>query len=161
MAGADPVDPYAKAFIGGLRDLGLVEGRDVLIERRSSEGRDERLGPLMREMVDLGADVIVTWGHAAVVAKQTTDRVAIVALVSDPLEGHLVESLAHPGRNITGIGSHGDELENEAKILQLLAEAAAGIRLVAVLSSSPPPAPRRCSFEPDLQPSRAPRSALM
>ena len=63
MAGAEPAHPYPRAFVHALRDLGLVEGRNVIIERRSAEGRGpERMNVLMQEVVALGVDVIVTTG---------------------------------------------------------------------------------------------------
>ena len=140
MAGADPVHAYARAFVHGLRDLGLVEGRDIVIERRSAEGRGrERLDALMQEVVGLGVDVIVTTGPGAEAAQRATDRIPIVGLVSNVLDAGLVDSLSRPGRNLTGIGENAPAIFG--KELQLLKEAAPAISRVAVIGWRPRPGP--------------------
>ena len=104
MSGPDPVDRNARAFVHGLRDLGWVEGRSVVVERRSAEGRPERLPALVREVVDLKVDVIVTYGPAmALVAGKATDSIPIVALGPNLVTLGLATSLARPGRNVTGL----------------------------------------------------------
>jgi putative ABC transport system substrate-binding protein len=140
MAGADPVHPYARAFIHALRDLGLVDGRNIVLVRRSSEGHPDRLPELMEEVVRSGVDVIVTTGPAGIrAAQRATDRIAIVAVVSNALDTGVINSLARPGKNVTGIGS--DTPEIAGKELQLLKESAPAISRVAVVASSPPAGP--------------------
>ena len=138
IVGPDPTDPYARTFVHAMRDLGLVDGRNVIIERRSAETHPDRLPGLMREMVDLGVEAIVTTGGLGVrAALGATDRIAIVGLIDDPVADGLVDSLARPGRNLTGISGpllHG-------KQLQLLKEAAPEIARIAVMSYRPLPGP--------------------
>lgn len=66
MVGPDPINAYARGFLHGLRDLGWVDGRNVIIEHRSAEGRPERVPALVRKLVDLRVDVIVTAGTPTV-----------------------------------------------------------------------------------------------
>ena len=136
MAGADPVHPYARAFVHGLRDLGLVDGRNIVLVRRSSEGRPERLAALMQEVIGEGVDVIVTTGPGVKAAAHATDRIAIVGVVSNALDTGAIASLARPGRNVTGVGE--DNPEIYGKQLQLLKEAVPAISRVAVIAYSPP-----------------------
>ena len=93
-----------EAFRQGLRDLGYVEGRNVVIEYRDAEGKHERLPALAAELVALKVDVIVAPPTpAALAAKQVTKTIPIVfAAVSDPVSSGLVTSLARPGGNVTG-----------------------------------------------------------
>jgi len=137
MVGPEPTHPYARTFVHAMRDLGFVDGRNIIIEPRSAEAHPDRLPGLMRELVDLGVDGIVTTGPGVKAALDATDRIAIVGLIDDPVEAGLVDSLARPGRNLTGITDpllHG-------KRLQLLKEAAPEITRVAVISYRPPPGP--------------------
>lgn len=121
-----------EAFRQGLRDLGYVEGRTIVIETRLAEGRAERLPDLARELVRLGVDVIVAAGPAIQVAKEATSTVPIVVANSgDPVAAGLVPSLSRPGGNITGLSTLSPELS--AKRLQLLREAIHGLSSVAVL----------------------------
>src|SRR5262245_2188073 len=116
----------------GLREVGYVEGRNLTLEVRSAEGRRERLTDLAAELVRLPVDLIVAHTTTAVVAaKRTTTTLPIVAAVmSDPIEEGIKESLAHPGRNVTG--SFVSRRELEAKRLELLKEALPGVTRVAV-----------------------------
>src|SRR5262249_10912503 len=93
------------AFIQGLRELGYVEGQNITIERRFSEGQYERLPALAAELVRLKVDVIVAAAaHNVVVAKQTTQTIPIVMTSGgDPTAIGLVASLARPGGNVTGL----------------------------------------------------------
>jgi putative tryptophan/tyrosine transport system substrate-binding protein len=140
LAGADPARPEMRAFLHALRDHGLVDGRDIVIERRSAEGRLERLDALMREVVALEVDVIVTFGPGGHAALRATDRIPIVALVDDALAVGLIKSLARPGRNLTGYGDNFGSLLG--KELQLLKEAVPGISRVAVIAHTARPGPR-------------------
>ena len=79
-----------------------MEGRNI--ERRSAEGRSERLAPLMQEVVASNVDVIVTAGTAVRAAQSATNRIPIVALLSGARGADCVSSLARPGGNLTGVG---------------------------------------------------------
>jgi len=122
-----------EAFLQGLRDLGYVEGRNVVIEYRYAEGKPERLPALAAELVALGVDVIMTVSNTtALAAKQATRTVPIVfTAVADPVAAGIVTSLARPGGNLTGLASLGSELV--AKRLELLTQAVPGVSQVAVL----------------------------
>jgi len=119
------------AFVHTLRDLGYVEGRNLVLERRSAEGRFERFGDLVAELVDLKVDVIVTSSNAAArAAKAVTTTVPIVALgLGDPVGDGLVQSLARPGGNITGLTIRAGH-EIEAKRLEFLKEMLPGVSRV-------------------------------
>jgi len=122
-----------EAFRQGLRDLGYVEGRNVVIEYRDAEGKFERLPALAAELVALKVDVIVAGGNSlARAAKQATRTLPIVfASVSDPVGSGLVTSLARPGGNVTGAAILSPELVG--KRLELLTLAVPGVSRVAVL----------------------------
>ena len=137
MAGPEPVSPVFRAFVQGLRALGYVEGQNLILERRSAEGRYERFGDIVVELVRLKADVIVTAGGdpLARAAKAVTATVPIVMATSrDPVGEGLVQSFARPGGNITGftivVGP-----EVEAKRLELLKAMLPGVSRVAYLAS--------------------------
>ncbi len=121
--------PFAKA----LRELSWVEGKNLAIEDRWAEGRTERFPALAAELVGLKVDVIVTFSWtAAVAAKNATATIPIVIVgAGDPVGTGLVQSLAHPGGNVTGLGDLSTELS--AKRLQLLKEAVPKLSRVAVL----------------------------
>jgi len=122
------------AFLQGLRDLGYVEGRNVVIEYRSAEGKLERLRALAAELVALKVDVIVTGGGTptALAAKEATRTLPIVfTSATDPVTDGLVTSLAHPGGNVTGLSNLAPELVG--KCLEQLKEAVPQVSLVAVL----------------------------
>jgi putative tryptophan/tyrosine transport system substrate-binding protein len=123
-----------EAFLQGLRDLGYVEGRNLVIEYRFAEGKLERFPALAAELVALKVDVIVTAGGtlAALAAKQATRTFPIVfAAAADPVESGLVTSLARPGGNVTGLSIVSPELVG--KSLELLKEVVPGVSRVAVL----------------------------
>jgi putative ABC transport system substrate-binding protein len=129
---ANPQTP--EAFRQGLRDLGYVEGQNILIEYRSAEGQLDRLPTLAAELVGLKVDVLVGDSTPpALAAKRATRTIPIVfAASADAVGSGLVASLARPGGNITGLSFLSPE--TVAKCLQLLKEAAPGITRVAVLS---------------------------
>src|ERR1700693_3307098 len=123
-----------EAFRQGLRDLGYVEGRNVVIEYRDAEGKFERLPALAAELVALKVDVIVAADGTppALAAKQATKTIPIVfAFAGDPVTSGLVTSLARPGGNVTGLTGLGPELVG--KRLELLTQAVPGVSRVAVL----------------------------
>jgi putative ABC transport system substrate-binding protein len=122
-----------EAFRQGLRDLGYVEGRTVVIEYRSAEGKRERLPALAAELVALKVDVILATGTlVALAAKQATRTLPIVfGNVGDPVTSGLVSSLARPGGNVTGLSVLAAELVG--KCLEQLTQAVPGVRRVAAL----------------------------
>src|SRR6266850_1873410 len=129
-----------KALSEGLRELGYVEGRNVVFERRFAEGRQERLPALAAELVQLKVDVLVTGSNPVVAAaKQVTVTVPVVMAVSrDPVGAGFIASLARPGGNITGLANDpGPEIIG--KYLELLKEAAPRVSRVAYLWNPVPP----------------------
>jgi putative ABC transport system substrate-binding protein len=122
-----------EAFRQGLRELGYVEGQNILLEFRLAAGRTERLPTFAAELVQLPVDVLVTDSPAAAqAAKNATATIPIVmATVSDPVRSGLVASLARPGGNVTGLALFATELSG--KRLELLREALPGVTQVAVL----------------------------
>jgi putative ABC transport system substrate-binding protein len=129
-----------EALRTGLRDLGYVEGRNVVIEYRWAEGRYDRLPALAAELVRLGVEVIVTHGTpGSLAAKRATTTIPIVmAVVGNPVEDGLVASFARPGGNLTGSSFFYPELN--AKRVELLKEAFPHVTRVAVLSNPDNPA---------------------
>ena len=122
------------AFRQGLRELGYVEGRNVVIEYRDAQAKPQRLDALIAELVALKVDVIVTPGTlASLAAKRSTSTIPIVfPTVGDPVADGLVTSLARPGGNVTGLANLVGDLVG--KCLQLFKQAAPGITRVAVLN---------------------------
>ena len=118
-----PAAPNYEAFRQGLRELGYVEGQNVILELRDTEAKAERLPDLAAELVRLKVDVIVTSSTPAIQAvKQATATIPIVmAFSGDPVGTGLVASLAKPGGNITGLSDIGPEISG--KQLELLKEA--------------------------------------
>ncbi|MGH7411658.1 MAG: ABC transporter substrate-binding protein, partial [Candidatus Methylomirabilis sp.] len=131
------LNPTFAGFFGSpllwLREIGYVEGKNIVFENRFAGGRDERLAELAAELVRLKVDAILTSGTPAVrAAQQATKTIPIVMVVEgDPVRAGLVSSLARPGGNITGMTTLGAELSG--KRLQLLKEAVPGLTRVAVL----------------------------
>jgi ABC-type uncharacterized transport system substrate-binding protein len=126
--------PLWGAFIDGLRELGYVDGQNITIEHRYSEGKYERLPALAAELVRLKVDVIVVPApQNALAAKQATQTIPIVmANAGDPLESGVVASVAQPGGNVTGTtGLVGSEIVG--KWLELLREAVSRINRLAIL----------------------------
>src|SRR3989441_936324 len=122
-----------EAFRQGLRELGYVEGRNLVIEYRDAEGKLERFPALAAELVALKVDVIVASGTlAALAAKQATRTVPIVfSPAADPVASGLVTSVARPGGNVTGLSLLYSELVG--KWLEQLKQAIPGVSRVAVL----------------------------
>ena len=105
MAGPEPVNVAARAFVLSLRALGYVEGRNLILERRSAEGRFDRFAAIVAELVSLNVDVIVVSSTSlAQRAREVTTAVPIVmGAVADPVGSGLAQSLARPGGNVTGL----------------------------------------------------------
>src|SRR5438132_3620966 len=129
--------PLLDAFRQGLRELGWVEGQNIVIDYRYAEGRVDRLPDLAAELVRLKVDLIVASAgtQAATAAKNATGTIPIVMIaVRDPVGTGLIASLARPGGNVTGVSGY-TGLEIVAKQLELLKEIVPKIRRVAILSN--------------------------
>jgi putative tryptophan/tyrosine transport system substrate-binding protein len=126
-------------FRGGLRDLGYVEGQNILIEYRWAEGKYEHFPALTAELIALKVDVIVTAGTPASLAvkKATTSIPLVMVAVGDPVATGLVASLGRPGGNITGLTSISSEMEG--KRLELLREVVPTLSHIAVLWNAASP----------------------
>jgi putative tryptophan/tyrosine transport system substrate-binding protein len=133
----NPGDPVSRtyrteAFRQGLRELGYVEGKNIIIEYRFAEARPERLPELARELVALNVDIIFAGGGPATeAAKNATQMIPIVTSSQDPVLQGLVASLPRPGGNITGLANLTSELVG--KRLELLKEVIPQLSRVAVL----------------------------
>jgi ABC-type uncharacterized transport system substrate-binding protein len=129
-----PVKRVSEAFLQGLRDHGFVEGQNVIIERRYSEGREDSHTAFVAEFIQMKVDLIVAASSAAAhAAKQATNTIPIVMLaVASPERQGLVLSLARPGGNVTGTSTQfGGELSG--KMFQLLKETVPKLSKVAIL----------------------------
>jgi len=134
------VEPGLQAFLRALRELGWVEGQNLIIEYRWAEGKVERLPDLAAELVRLKVDVIVApAGSAALAAKNATSSIPIVMIFpSDPVEMGLIASLRRPGGNVTGTTfTPGPEIFG--KQLQILKEAIPRATRLAVLTNPADP----------------------
>ncbi len=129
-------DPTFDAFLQGLRELGHVEGRNVALEIRYAEGRNERFPTLAAELVNLKVDVLIAESTpAAIAAKQASSTVPVVMVsVGDPVGAKLIDSLAHPGGNLTGLSLVAPELS--AKRLDLFKQTLPKLSRVSVLWNS-------------------------
>jgi ABC-type uncharacterized transport system substrate-binding protein len=132
VLGNSPSPHLDDAFRKGLRDLGWIEGQNIVLEYRYSEGRPERLPGLAAELVRINVDLIVAWASPEVGAAESATRtIPIVFLaLGDPVGGGQVANLARPGGNMTGLGQMLPELA--AKQLELLRHAVPSISRVAV-----------------------------
>ena len=131
--------PSLEAFRQGLRDLGYVEGQNLVLEPRWAEGREARLRDLAADLVRLPVDVLVPGGTRATIAAQHATRtIPIVMLVGvDPVAAGLIASLGHPGGNMTGLSVMTGELSG--KQLEFLKEAVPMVSRVAVLANPTDP----------------------
>ena len=122
-----------EALIAGLRELGLVEGKNSLIEYRWADGKYERLPGLAADLVQINVDVILAGGTPAVqAAKQATTTIPIIMVrTGDPVGSGFVASLARPGRNITGVSNVAVDLSS--KYLELLGAVVLKLSRVTVL----------------------------
>jgi ABC-type uncharacterized transport system substrate-binding protein len=139
--GADSGSLNRQPFLQGPRNLGYVEGKNILIEYRYAEGKAERIAQLAEELVRLKVDVLMVGGGTSTVlrVKTVTSTVPIVfALVSDPVGDGVVASLARPGGNLTGLSSASEDLVG--KRLDLLKETIPKLTRVSVLLDSNDPA---------------------
>ena len=130
------IAPRMDAFRQGLRELGYVEGKNIVIERRHGDGKSDHLPALAAELVSLKVDVIVTSGPTATrPAKEATSTIPIVMTFDDdPVGSGFVASLARPGGNITGLSTLSPEISG--KQLELLKEIVPRLGRVAVIGTS-------------------------
>jgi putative tryptophan/tyrosine transport system substrate-binding protein len=138
------------AFSQGLRELGYVEGKNILIEWRSADGKVDSLPALAVELVQLKVDIIVTGGGAVTrPVKEATSTIPIVmAQDTDPVGNGFVASLARPGGNITGLSTFAPELS--AKRLELIKEIIPKISQVAVFQTPTDPGNTQAREEMEL-----------
>jgi putative ABC transport system substrate-binding protein len=136
IAPTGPENTNYAAFLRGLRDLGYIEGKNILVEYRSMEGNRDRIPSLVVELVQLKVDILVSPNAPTILAaKQATRTIPIVMVVNtDPVASGLVDSLAHPGGNITGITRLTRDLSG--KRLEVLKEVVPGISRVGVLEDA-------------------------
>lgn len=125
--------PFVEALRQGLKDLGHIDGKNIVIEYRGAEGKTDRYPSLVNGLVQLKVDVLVVPTLPAILAaRQATKTIPILMVANiDPVAGRLVDSLARPGGNITGLSTLGQDLSG--KRLELLAEVVPRLSRVAVL----------------------------
>jgi len=128
--------PNTGAFLKGMRELGYVEGKNLVIEWRFADGKLERLPDLAAELVQLKVDIIVTAGATAISAAQkaTTTIPIVMASTGDPVGSGFVKSLARPGGNITGLSNMAGDIA--AKFIDLLRSVVPKLSRVAMLTPS-------------------------
>jgi putative ABC transport system substrate-binding protein len=125
---------WTPAFTRRLGELGWIEGRNIAIEYRWSDGRAERVAALAAEFVRLKVDVIVAMGSAVPTLKQATVVIPIVfPMATDPLGDGLVASLAKPGGNVTGLSLQATDLAS--KRVELLREAVPNLHRLAIMTN--------------------------
>ena len=141
---------FEAALGQGLRDLGYVEGKNIIIERRSADGKLDRLAALAEELVRLKVDVIVTAGLGTTgPAHAATKTIPIVMTQDqDPVSNGFVASLARPGGNITGLSTLAPEISG--KRLELLNEVLPNLSRVAILGTSTSPSTAEALRETEL-----------
>jgi putative ABC transport system substrate-binding protein len=139
-----------EAFRQGLRELGYVEGKNIVIEWRSAEGKLDRLPALAAELVRLKVEIIVTAGPSLThAAKEATSTIPIVMTFDpDPVGSGFVANLARPGGNITGLSTLSPEISG--KQLELLKETVPKLSRVSVLGNSTSPGNAQASREMEL-----------
>jgi putative tryptophan/tyrosine transport system substrate-binding protein len=128
-----PSAPYLDDFLQGMRDLGWIEGKNIVIEKRNAGANPEKLAAIMRELVDSNVDVIVgACTPEAKAAQKATSTIPIVfAATADPVKAGIVASLGRPGGNATGLAVQ--LLELSGKRIALLKEISPGLKRAAVL----------------------------
>ena len=138
ILGPQPLPPIER-FVRKLREYGYVEGENLRLVRRFSEGHDDRFPALAVELTAVPVGMIVTWGTpAAVAAKQATSSIPVVmGAVGDPVSVGIVSNLARPGGNITGFA--GQNVDLEGKRLELLKDLLPQLSRVAMLANAANP----------------------
>jgi len=147
--------PFFDAFRGGMRDLGYVEGRNLVIEARFGEGSAERLDQLAAELVKLKPQIIVTQGGPATypIVRAGATMPVVFGFSGDPVEGKVVESFARPGRNFTGVSFLSFDLVG--KRMELLKEVIPGLKRIAIIAN-----PQHPGEQGELRASQAAAKAL-
>jgi putative ABC transport system substrate-binding protein len=138
----DSPSPLFEAFRQGLRDLGYVDGKNVIIMHRYAEGRLDRMPAFVREFVDHKVDVIIGVNNVVIrAAKEATKTIPIVLVTTtvDPVSAGYVKNFAHPGENITGLANLSRELS--AKRVELLREVLPKLWRIAILWDADGPGP--------------------
>ena len=133
-AGSPRTEHLCEAFRQGLRDLGYLEGQHVIVEYRYAEGKTDRFPQLAADLVGLKVDIIVAVNDAAIGAAKDATKTTPIIMVSggrSPVEAGFVNSLAHPGGNVTGFTNLGVEMSE--KRLELFKEAVPKINRIAAL----------------------------
>jgi putative tryptophan/tyrosine transport system substrate-binding protein len=135
LVSASPPHPFADAFWRGLHALGYSEGQNIKVEFRYTDGRSDRAAEYAEEFVRLGVDVIVAhFTPAVTAAMEATRTIPIVMVAGAPLQMGIIDSLARPGGNVTGLS--GMDAEIGGKRLQLLRELIPNLRRVAVVATT-------------------------
>jgi putative tryptophan/tyrosine transport system substrate-binding protein len=136
LVSASPPHPFADAFQRGLRNLGYLVGRNIAVEFRYTDGRSDRAEELAAELVRLGVDVIVAHFVPAVIAAMGATRTIPIVMAPHgaPLQMGIIDSLARPGGNVTGLSAMDAEIGG--KRLELLRELIPNLRRVAVLAAT-------------------------
>ena len=131
-------EPFFGALKEGLRAGGYVEGRNLRLELRTADGKPDRLPGLARELVGMKVDVLVAWQTPAVhAAREATTTIPIAMSAGDPVGTGLIQSLARPGGNITGVT--GTTAEMGGKTLEVIREMLPSAKRVAVLANAADP----------------------
>ncbi|MCA1470029.1 ABC transporter substrate-binding protein [Bradyrhizobium sp. IC3195] len=139
VLGTPPPESFINGLIDKLGALGYTNGRNIRIEIRAAEGNSDLLAAKAAELVQLNVDLVVAFQTLpATIAKQTTARIPIVmALVGDPVGTGLVDSLARPGRNVTGTSASAAEVAG--KTVELIREVIPRARRFTVLANEADP----------------------
>jgi putative tryptophan/tyrosine transport system substrate-binding protein len=140
--------PFYRSFFSELRRLGYIEGKDIVIERRSGEGRTDRYSEIARELVGLKPDVmVVTSARILEYFRQATTTIPIIAMTGDPILFNIVSNVSRPEGNVTGFSADAS-LEVHGKYLEFLKQLKPTLSKVGLLSA-------RLSWEPYGRPLRA------
>lgn len=139
--------PYVESLRRGLRDLGYVDGKNVVIEFRGAEGKLDRVQGLISELVHLNVDILVIPLRAAILAARDVTKTTPIVMVAgiDPVTDGLANNLAHPGGNITGLSTLSRDLGG--KRFELLTEVVPQLSRVGVLRNSDEPSSAAGIFE--------------
>jgi ABC-type uncharacterized transport system substrate-binding protein len=155
LRAAPPPERELEAFLGGLADHGLVQGRDFMLVPQWGDGNVARLPELAVTLVNAGVEVIVTEGvTSARAARAVTATIPIVVTTgADPFVGGLVKNLARPGGNVTGFTTM--SAETSGKVFEVFRDVVPGLKRVAVLARAPP---GNCLHRHKIRPQRRSRS---
>jgi putative ABC transport system substrate-binding protein len=138
---ADKPSPIYEAYQQGLRDLGYIEGKNIILERRYAEGRLDRMAPFVQEFVQQKVDAILGVNNVVIrAAKEATKTIPVVMISSvDPVTAGYVETFAHPGGNITGVAWLNRDIS--AKRIELLKELLPKLSRIGILWDADGPGP--------------------